>query len=46
VVGSTRVIVPLGIDGGFWYLPATLAVGSSVDVIAAFLIDRRSNTAR
>jgi hypothetical protein len=26
----------------FWYLPAILAIGSAVAVIAAFLIDRRS----
>jgi hypothetical protein len=41
VVGSTIVIVLLGVDGVFWYLPPILAVGSSVAVIAAFLIDRR-----
>jgi hypothetical protein len=39
LVGSTL----LGVNGGFWYLPAILAIGSSVAVIAAFLIDRPSN---
>jgi predicted metal-binding membrane protein len=41
VVGSTSVIVLLGVSGLFWYLPAILAIGSSVAVICAFLIDRR-----
>jgi hypothetical protein len=39
--GSTLVIALLGIGGAFWYLPAILAIGSAVAVIAAFLIDRR-----
>jgi uncharacterized ion transporter superfamily protein YfcC len=43
VVFSTLVIVLLGVNSVFWYLPAVLAVGSSVAVIAAFVIDRRSN---
>ena len=46
VVGSMRVIVLFGVSGDFSYVSAILAVGSSVAVIAAFLIDRRSNAAR
>ena len=46
VVGSMRVIVLFGVSGDFSYVSAMLAVGSSVAVIAAFLIDRRSNAAR
>lgn len=42
VVVSTTVIVLLGVNGLFWYVPAILAIGSSVAVVAAFLIDRRS----
>jgi hypothetical protein len=42
VVASTAVIALLGINSVFWYVPAILAVGSSVAVIAAFLIDRRA----
>jgi hypothetical protein len=42
VVFSTLVIVLLGVSSVFWYLPAILAIGSSVAVIAAFVIDRRS----
>jgi uncharacterized ion transporter superfamily protein YfcC len=42
VVGSTLAIVLLGVNSRFWYVPAILAVGSSVAVICAFLIDRRS----
>ncbi|MGH3643948.1 MAG: hypothetical protein ACRDUX_33565 [Mycobacterium sp.] len=41
VIFSTLVIVLLGISSVFWYLPAILAIGSSVAVIAAFVIDRR-----
>jgi hypothetical protein len=41
VVVSTTVIVLLGVNGLFWYVPAILAIGSSVAVIAAFLIDRK-----
>lgn len=41
VVVSTTVIVLLGVNGLFWYVPAVLAIGSSVAVIAAFLIDRK-----
>jgi hypothetical protein len=44
VVGSTLVIALLGVRGVFWYLPPILAIGSSVAVIAAFLIDRRRTT--
>ncbi|MEZ0340352.1 hypothetical protein ACAG25_10260 [Mycobacterium sp. pV006] len=39
---STAVIVLLGVSPAFWYLPAALAIGSAVAVVAAFLIDRRS----
>lgn len=42
VVASTSVIALLGVSPVFWYLPAILAIGSAVAVIAAFLIDRRS----
>ena len=42
VVFSTLVIVLLGVSSVFWYLPAVLAIGSSVAVITAFVIDRRS----
>lgn len=42
VVVSTSVIALLGVSPVFWYLPAILAIGSAVAVIAAFLIDRRS----
>jgi hypothetical protein len=42
VVFSTVVIVLLGVSSVFWYLPAILAIGSSVAVITAFIIDRRS----
>lgn len=41
VIGSTLVIVLLGVNALFWYLPAVLAIGSSVAVVAAFLTDRR-----
>lgn len=41
---STTVIVLLGVNSLFWYLPAILAIGSSVAVIAAFLIDHRRAT--
>ncbi|BBY17654.1 hypothetical protein [Mycolicibacterium litorale] len=44
VVASTTVIVLLGVNSLFWYVPAVLAIGSAVAVIAAFLIDRRSTT--
>jgi hypothetical protein len=42
VIFSTLVIVLLGVSSVFWYVPAVLAIGSSVAVIAAFVIDRRS----
>ncbi len=42
VVASTTVIVLLGINPVFWYLPPILAVGTGVAVIVAFVIDRRS----
>lgn len=42
VVVSTAVITLLGVSPVFWYLPAVLAVGSALAVVAAFLIDRRS----
>jgi uncharacterized ion transporter superfamily protein YfcC len=42
VIISTVVIVLLGVNSVFWYLPAILAIGSSVAVITAFVIDRRS----
>ena len=42
VIASTSVITLLGVSPIFWYLPAILAVGSSVAVIAAFLIDRKA----
>ncbi|WP_193046335.1 hypothetical protein [Mycolicibacterium baixiangningiae] len=42
VVLSTSVIVLLGLNGLFWYIPPVLAIGSAVAVVAAFLIDRRS----
>jgi hypothetical protein len=44
VIFSGLVIVLLGVDGLFWYLPAILAVGSSIAVITAFIIERRSTT--
>jgi hypothetical protein len=44
VGASTVVIALLGVNGLFWYVPAALAIGSSVAVVAAFLIDRRSTT--
>ena len=43
VVASTSVIALLGVSPVFWYIPAILAVGSAVAVIAAFLIDARSS---
>ncbi|MBO0679028.1 hypothetical protein JRC04_16305 [Mycolicibacterium sp. S2-37] len=42
VVVSTSVIALLGVSPVFWYVPAVLAIGSAVAVIAAFVIDRRS----
>ena len=39
VVASTAVIALISASGGFWYLPPLLAVGSSIAVIAAFLLD-------
>jgi len=42
VIFSTLVIVLLGVSSVFWYVPAILAIGSSVAVIAAFVIDRGS----
>jgi predicted metal-binding membrane protein len=44
VIFSTLVIVLLGVSSVFWYLPAILAIGSSVAVITAFVVDRRSTT--
>jgi hypothetical protein len=44
VIFSTLVIVFLGVSSVFWYLPAVLAIGSSIAVIAAFVIDRRSTS--
>jgi hypothetical protein len=41
VIASTTVIVLISVDGAFWYLPPVLALGSSVAVIAAFVLDRR-----
>jgi hypothetical protein len=38
---SLAVIVLISVDSDFWYLPPVLAIGSSVAVIAAFLLDRR-----
>jgi hypothetical protein len=46
VIFSALVIVLLGVNSAFWYLPVVLAIGSAVAVIAAFIIDRRSTTAR
>ena len=42
VIASTAVIVLIGVDSIFWYLPAVLAIGSAVAVVSAFIIDRRS----
>jgi hypothetical protein len=42
VVASTSVIVLLGVNSLFWYIPPVLAIGSAVAVVSAFLIDRRS----
>ncbi|BBY73947.1 hypothetical protein MPRF_08460 [Mycolicibacterium parafortuitum] len=42
VVTSTAVIVLLGVSPVFWYIPAVLAIGSAVAVIAAFVIDRKA----
>lgn len=42
VGASTGVIVLLGVSPVFWYLPAALAVGSAIAVVAAFVIDKRS----
>jgi hypothetical protein len=42
VIASTAVIALLGVGGLFWYVPAVLAIGSAVAVVAAFLIDRKS----
>ena len=36
------VIVLLGVNSVFWYLPPILAVGSAVAVITAFLVERRT----
>lgn len=44
VAVSTAVIVLLGVNSLFWYIPAVLAIGSAVAVVSAFLIDRRSTT--
>jgi hypothetical protein len=43
VCASTLVIVLLGVDSVFWYLPVILALGTGVAVIAAFVIDSRSS---
>jgi hypothetical protein len=45
VVVSTSVIALLGVSPVFWYVPAILAIGSAIAVIAAFLIDARSTQA-
>jgi uncharacterized ion transporter superfamily protein YfcC len=42
VIASTAVIALLGVSSLFWYIPAILAIGSSVAVVSAFVIDRRS----
>lgn len=42
VIASTSVIALLGVSPVFWYIPAVLAIGSAVAVIAAFVIDRRA----
>jgi hypothetical protein len=42
VIASTTVIVLLGVNSLFWYLPVILALGSAVAVVAAFLIDRKN----
>ncbi|MDG4663288.1 hypothetical protein [Mycobacterium sp. 236(2023)] len=44
VVISTSVIALLGVSPVFWYIPAILAIGTAVAVIAAFLIDARSTS--
>jgi hypothetical protein len=44
VCASTLVIVLLGVNSLFWYLPIALAIGSAIAVIIAFLIDGRSPT--
>ena len=38
---SLLVIVLVSVDGAFWYLPPALAIGSSIAVITAFILDRR-----
>jgi hypothetical protein len=40
VVASTLVIVLISAGSGWWYLVPFLAIGSSLAVIVAFLIDR------
>lgn len=40
VVASTAVIALISANGGFWYIAPLLAVGSSIAVVAAFLIDQ------
>jgi hypothetical protein len=42
VIVSTAVIALLGVNSVFWYIPAVLSVGSSIAVVSAFVIDRRS----
>lgn len=42
VCASTLVIVLLGLNSIFWYLPIILALGTGLAVIVAFLIDSRS----
>ncbi|KGI68952.1 hypothetical protein MJO55_17640 [Mycolicibacterium rufum] len=42
VIFSTIVIILLGVDPVFWYLPPILAVGAAVAVITAFLVERRT----
>ncbi len=42
VLASTLVIVLLGVNSVFWYLPPLLAVGAAVAVITAFLVERRT----
>ena len=38
---SLLVIVLISVDGAFWYLPPALAIGSSIAVITAFVLDQR-----
>src|SRR4051812_29766513 len=42
VVASTLILVGVSITPAAWYLLPFLAIGSSVAVVVAFLVDRRS----